>query len=224
MRSTCRSALLALVAVVALSAVVAASASAALPEFKPSTKQAFTSKMAGDPYIERGGYEKPLGECTGGKTVGEIVNATQVGKVVVTLTGCGSEIGNCNTSGKSSGEVVFNALKGELGVSGKTAVLGLEPEKAGGVVAEIYCGPYLRTVKGGLIGEITPIEQLTTTFKQVWEQSDSRQKYRSFEGSSTKKTRSLHLEMAIRGGGEFLESGLEAFAEPLTFEKEVEIT
>jgi hypothetical protein len=210
-----------LVAVLAMSAVSASAASAALPEFKPSTKQKFTSKISRFILETRNGEKQ---DCTSGKTAGEIVNATQVGKVVVTLTGCiVPGVAQCNTSGKSSGEVVTNALKGELGESGTTAVLGLEPEKAGEPVAVFECGirkPVELT--GGLIGKVEPIAKEQTIFKQVWEQAGGVQKYTSFEGSSTKTTRSLHLGYSI-SGKEAEGAGAEAFEE-LAFEKRVEVT
>jgi hypothetical protein len=218
MKAKGRTAVVALVTVFALSAVSVSAASAKLPEFS-STKQTFTSKMIGGILVEAKSAGYPL-DCEGGKTVGEIVNKTQVGKVVVTLTGCATGSEPCTTSGKSSGEVVTNALKGELGEASKTAVLGLEPEKAGEAI--LSCDIILNvTLKGGLIGRIEPIGKVETKFKQVWEQTGGEQAYKSFEGSSTKTIRSLHLEYSSNGKTA-VEAGLEG-VEELTFERGIEI-
>jgi hypothetical protein len=223
MKAKGRTALVALVTVFALSVVSVSAASERLPEFSSGTKQAFTSKIIGPITLEAKSGEIPL-DCAGGKTVGEIVNTTQVGKVVVTLTGCGygGPDGECTSSGKSSGEVVTSTLKGELGESGKTVVLGLEPEKAGAAVAVYTCGLLNVTVKGGLIGQIEPIGKVETKFKQVWEGAAGVQRYTSFEGSSTKTTRSLHLDYSVNGK-EAEEAAVNA-EEELTFENRIEIT
>jgi len=224
MKAKGRTVVVALVTVFALSVVSVSAASAtSLPEFKPSTKQAFTSKIS--PFFLETKRREEWLECTAGKTVGEIVNATQVGEVVVTLTGCRIPGLNttCHTSGKSSGEVVTNALKGELGETGTTVVLGLEPEKAGEAVAVYECSIDKITVKGGVIGKIEPIGKPETTFKQVWSQAGGEQTYKSFEGSSTKKVRSLHLEWAINSGT-VEEAGIKGIEELTFAPKEVEIT
>jgi hypothetical protein len=218
MKAKGRTVVVALVTVFAMSVVSVSAASATLPEFS-RTKQTFTSTIIGGVILEAKNAGYPL-DCEGGKTVGEIVNKTQVGKVVVTLTGCATGPEPCTTSGKSSGEVVTNTLKGELGEDSKTVVLGLEPEKAGEAI--LSCDVILNvTLKGGLIGKITPIGKNETTFKQVWEQTRGEQVYKSFEGSSTKSIRSLHLEYSSNGKTA-VEAGVEG-TEELTFKELVEI-
>jgi hypothetical protein len=176
--------LLALLAVLAMSAVVTSAASAAAPEFKPATKQAFTG-TSGALTIQNA-----LGStvtCSKQVSTGEITSATTVGGVVLTLTGCESpEQGGCkfNSEGaKNLGEIVTNALKGVLGTvktSEAASGVGLLLEPASGSVWAKIEGTCITdwTLKGNLAAEVTPIKTLSKTGKLVFAGKDGSQAIR----------------------------------------------
>ena len=107
-------------AMLALSGLAAASASAALPEFKPvPVKKKFTSSSGKS--LWRASSASDDMECTKSTTTGEITGASTIGKAVIKFTGCDFYQGakgpcavhSANTA--NSGEIVSDALKGELG-------------------------------------------------------------------------------------------------------------
>ena len=175
MRFKPRHVLLALVAVFAMSAVAASTASAAAPEFKPSTKQAFTGST-GTITFERSSYSPTV--CTKGTSTGEITGASTVGAVVLTLTGCESKEGpGCkfkSVGAKNNGEIVTSALVGELGevkTTEATTGVGLLLKPASGTEwakIEAPCIlPEWESMKGEVTAEVTPIKTLAKTVELV---------------------------------------------------------
>jgi hypothetical protein len=120
MQRRSRGVLLALVAVFAMSAVTAAAASATTPEFKPvPTKKKFTDTSGSVKFTFDGGGETMT--CEKSSAPGEITGAATVGGLVVKFTGCkttgaaGSGCAVKSTNTKTEGEILTNALTGELG-------------------------------------------------------------------------------------------------------------
>jgi len=164
-----------LVAVFAISAVVASAASAAAPEFKPSTKQAFTGS-SGTLTIETTSLERIT--CSKVTSTGEITGASTVGAVVLTLTECNDKEGagcKLKTEGAKEGEIVTNALVGTLGevkTTEATSGVGLLLEPASGKVWAKVEGPCIPIgsgyLEGSLAAEVTPIKTLAKTAKLVF--------------------------------------------------------
>jgi hypothetical protein len=104
-------------AVLAMSVLAVSAASAAtLPEFKPvPTKKKFTSTSGTVSWtMGVGGTERIT--CSKSTATGEITGTRTVGKLVIKFSGCISASGcTMNSAGGKGGEVVTNALKGELG-------------------------------------------------------------------------------------------------------------
>jgi hypothetical protein len=163
---------LAFIAVLALGAMVV-SAAQAEPEFKPSTKQAFTG-LSGASHLEN--TSGTTVECTHGKTTGEITGAHTVGTVVVKFTGCTAEKGKCSAKSKgapASNEIIVNTLNGELGTTKEaTSGVGLLLKPASGsTFVEIEASCTLispAAVTGDIVGEATPTSKLSTTGKVVF--------------------------------------------------------
>jgi hypothetical protein len=174
MRSKRTGVLLALVAVFAMSALTAAAASAAAPEFKPGTKQAFTG-TSGALKVEFASTADLT--CSKASSTGEITGTSTVGSLVLTLAGCESkESGGCKfqTAGaKNEGEIITNALAGELGEVNTTEAasgVGLLLKPASGTEwATIHgiCIPGWK-LEGSLAGEIATIKKMGKTDKLVF--------------------------------------------------------
>jgi hypothetical protein len=175
-RSVIRTALVGGLATVALSVVATSAASAAAPEFKPATKQAFTG-TSGVISIERASFS-PI-TCSKGASVGEITGASTVGGLVLTLTGCESkEKAGCefkSVGAKNNGEIVTKTLAGELGEVKTTQAatgVGLLLQPASGEEWAKIEGPCILAspakLTGTLAAEVTPIKTLAKTGKLVF--------------------------------------------------------
>jgi hypothetical protein len=174
MQFKARGVFLALVAVFAMSAVTASAASAAAPEFKPSTKQAFTG-TSGALAMETSASAIA---CAKGTSDGEITGASTVGSVVLTLSGCQAEEGGhlCyfeSEGAKNKGEIVTNALDGALGEvasSEATSGVGLLLKPASGKdLADIEGNCVVTSeLEGDVAAEVTPIKTSAKTLKLVF--------------------------------------------------------
>jgi hypothetical protein len=214
--------LLGLMAVFAIGAVASAPAYA-MPEFKPSTAQAFTGTQTGKGLLENSKSEKV--ECTGGGSPGQIVNATLVGQVVVKFTGCSSSGLACETSGASAKEIRTRTLKGELGetIKGTTtvAVEALEPE-SGSVEATFTCGGLVPiTVKGGVVCEVKPTGKLSLKGELICKGSKGTQEFTGYLGSENGIV--TVKELIEERNNATLKSSETATA-VITYTKEVEVT
>lgn len=219
-----RSVFLALVAVFAMSAVTAAAASALAPEFKPSTKQAFTGTAGAVTFSMTTGEAL---DCTSETSHGEVTGAKTVNSVVLTFTGCYVETSGgtrCSwgTPGDKTGEFVTKALKGELGEVAKTEAasgvgLLLKPESGTHDIGliEAPCLPetYL---EGDVVAEVTPTKTSAKTLKLVFVGKSGGQAIKFIMKGLEKY--SAHLEF----------EGVEAlsvdFTETFSFEKALEVT
>jgi hypothetical protein len=205
---------LALVAVVALSAFASASAFAA-PEFKGE------GAVAGTTFTSTSGAGKMEGtetiKCSASTSSGEITSATTVGKVVVTFTGCEDKGKKCkSSSGAAAGEIKTVSLKGELGeVASAEAASGvgelLTPESGSKYVSIESCTLFAVEVTGSVIGEVTPINTLSTEGKLIYTEASKKQTIKKFVGGSTH-------ELSAFGS-----SGLET-SNTVTFSKAIEVT
>jgi hypothetical protein len=228
MRLKARGVPLALVAVFAMSAVAASAASAAGPEFKPSTKQAFTG-TSGTLKIEAGSSEAFY--CSKGSSSGEITGASTVGSLVLTFTGCESkEKGGCkfkSSGAKNEGEIITTPLAGELGevkTTEATSGVGLLVKTASGTeelaLIEGHCLSSQWKLTGTVAAEVTPTKKLGKTVSLVFVGSKGHNKiWEIAVGGKHDKP-----ELKLRGGPEWGGVSFET-TETLTFKgNEVEIT
>jgi len=211
-----------LMAVFAMSAVAASVASAAAPEFKPSTKQAFTGAS------ETFSMYNDVGEgftCSKVTSTGEITGATTVGSLVLTFTGCEGMKGGGTTCkvksvGANAGEIITKPLKGELGevaTSEATSGVGLLIEPASGeALTTIAKGECYNegSIEGRIAAEVTPIKTLAKTGKLVFVGSSGSQKIKAITVKGVKEKPSLSFHSSIYSWGmtdtlEFMGNALE---------------
>lgn len=168
---------LGLVAVLALAAVSAASASASQPEFQTESGKFGVSFEGSD----EGGTLETVGErtvtCTGSTTSGgKIETSTTTEGSTITFTGCKASFGvSCKSAGQASGTIVTEKVKGTLVYgkhsTGQVPSVLLEPEE-GEIFAVFTCAFTKSTVKGKVLGAITPVggefsTSSTLTFTQT---------------------------------------------------------
>ena len=136
----------------------------------------------------------PAVECESEHATGEAAGSDQVTNVSVRFKGCVAFGSPATTEGLAAGEIQVNPLKGRLGYINKaTHEVGvlLEPVTSGGVFAEFLSvegevlqrvgegnategsfyeetGPGEPTGHDGIISPITPVNQMTHTFTQVY--------------------------------------------------------
>jgi hypothetical protein len=161
---------LALALVCAISAGAASTASAADPEFGGSVKQTFKGTSG------TGTIASTVGEitCSSDSSTGEVTGTSQIGKVVVTFSGCvakeGEKACTAKSAGGATGKIVTKTLMGELGLVSKSeapsgAGLLVLPETAK-VLATIEAAclaPALSSLEGSVVGEASPVGGLSTT-------------------------------------------------------------
>jgi hypothetical protein len=210
-----------------MSAVVTAAASAAAPEFKPATKQAFTGST-GTLTIETGTGKTIT--CSKGTSSGEITGASTVGGLVLTLTGCATTEGSgCkfhSENAKNAGEIITNALVGTLGEV-KTAEaasgVGLLLEPASGKVLTTIQGPCLlgtSRLEGSVAAEVASIKTLAKTAKLAFVGKTGKQHIKFITIKGVEKKSGLKFE-----GGSLVGEISWDTTETLTFNgNEVEIT
>jgi len=169
MRSICRTALVALLAVLALGAVASASASAALPEFVlKGTGSGFVYRESPLPVI----FQQQNGsgggvECHGGVTgSGKFISKTEVSYGHMTFTKCRIEGSHaCKSAGAKAEEIVTGALKGRLGYlnkAEKSVGLTIEPElKTVHLLFEAECETYGKIA----VGESPSAKEFCEKFK-----------------------------------------------------------
>jgi hypothetical protein len=192
-----------LLATFAIGAALAASASAALPEFSGPFPKPFTSTSSKST-LETVGKTKVT--CTADTNTGEVTGPSG-GVVTVRFTGCAVKSFPCNSPGGAAGEIVTHPLTATLGyVSREPKEVGLDlANPAGALIAEFQCVNILASVKGSVIGLITPINKLLAPpkhFTLKFMQKKGIQKIINFAGGPPD-----FLETSINGGP-FEQSGL----------------
>ena len=227
MRLPYRGVLLTVISVLAMSVVTAASASAALPEFKPAVKDLLESSGGSVTWT----YATSEITCKNSSSVGtgEVTGARALDKLVVKLTECES-IGalgkgsDCavKSAGAKEGEIVTNALKGELGTVKTTEApsgvgLLLEPEtgKVWTQLVENACTLGTK-VEGTLAAEVATTGKLQTTNTLVFGTTTGKQSIKEIKLDSGEV---VSPKLSIYGIGLTLGSSF-----GLTFEKAMEVS
>jgi len=180
MRSTFKSALVALIAVLALGAVVCASAFAADPEFTGGFPNTFKGEMGGTTFL----IEGIDWSARAGSISGTLTGAKEVSGVSIVFTGIE---GTNKTYGCENGEddLTLTSLHGRIGYiskESKTVGLLLSPT-SGSVVADCH-GSFFGTqeIVGSIIGGITPVNRETKTFALAYNTLGGKQELTHFEG------------------------------------------
>jgi hypothetical protein len=157
------------VAMLSLVVGVASAAAAGSPE-----AVAESGGIAGTTFTGTGGASKlettggSTVDCTGKKSAGTFASATMLNNVVLRCTGASTEIGPfkapCKSATGAAGEIITNALTGELSyllANSSRAALDLKPESTGGDIVTFSCTllgqTVTLTVRGSMIGELTPV-------------------------------------------------------------------
>lgn len=136
--------------------------------------------------------------CGGLSGSGEYLGTTAIAGLTLTLTGCQLGESSCSSAGASSGEIVTKTLTGTLGWREKEANavgLGLSPASEGGALIEAVCGSYTVLVSGGVVGYITPVNSMSSTFTLKYKASKGKQSPEGFQGEPAEV-----LSMAVSGG------------------------
>ena len=168
-----RLAALIFLAALAISFMATAVASAAAPEFKPATKQAFTGE-SGTGSLETSSTTAIT--CTRDTITGEVTGAKTIGSVIVTFHGCQStEKSGCSLHStglptlpvSEGGLIVTHILKGELGTTAESATgvgLLLVPANGGREFVTLEGTCLLLSpapIEGTVVGEATPTEDVS---------------------------------------------------------------
>jgi hypothetical protein len=213
--------LVALVAVSAMSAVVVASASAIRPEFNFSGDRLpvkFSTSSGASTLETTNGHKV---SCTSASSSGEITSLNTTNNSAVAFKGCTMKVigltVNCQ-SGATVGEIVTEKLKSELGYVKSTKIVdSLLQSSTAADFSKFKCGGLPEfTVKGAVIGVISPINKRASTFTLAYEQSAGKQKYTEQEGLAEKQLLTTTIS------GEVFESGI-AETTTVTFAEEVAI-
>lgn len=179
------------ISVVLASVVFVSSALAALPEFETSSfPVTFTSTSVLPLEPELNGMV--LGilvkvVCKMDTSDGEIPSPTTQRNIKAKYTECRSNGSACTTSGQAVGTIVSGSLAGTLGyISKVTKTVGIElkPE-AGTEFAKFTCsGLPGAVVTGCLIGELTPVNKMATSYLALFEAVGETQVPSKLEGGA----------------------------------------
>lgn len=208
------------------------SSSGTMPEFKPApTKTKFTSSSGKS--VWRIPDEPITMTCSNSTTSGEITGASTLGKAVIKFTGCDLEQGTngpCpmhSTNTTKAGEIVTEAVKGELGSVKKTLASSevgilLKPESTHEffIMASTTepCTLPEQAFEGSIAGEVVTVgkKQLTNEFAFAPVSPTGKQKVSEITvKSGTVKPKLLNwgaAEMTIE------------WADATTFEEALEVT
>ena len=174
--SPIRATLAALFAVLALGALTSAEA-AALPRFAPGLKGlTFTGSAKKALFYKKGSgsfFYEPA------NITGEVAGETTLGNIAITFLK--GSIYGCPAKGKET-EMLWKGVKGTLGyINALSREVGLLLEPAKQPFAECAFGG---SIRGSVIGQITPINTLTKKFTLTFRQKEGEQNIRKFEGGA----------------------------------------
>jgi hypothetical protein len=154
--------------------------------------------------------------CTSSVGAGVVTTSTLFSSIGIVYSGCEVDgISACTSPGASSGEVTTKTLHGALRyISAPSKTVGLEiSPTTGTLVSEFSClgGLVKGKLEGCVIGQVTPINTVTTTLEVTFNSRSDIQEYTKTEGGPT-------CELAAFGGKVAYSN-----VEVLTFAKSIEI-
>jgi hypothetical protein len=135
--------------------------------------------------------DKHLISCSGETGTGEYSGPKTIAGVSITLTGCRLDgMGSCQSPEANAGEVVVNALRGELGVIATSPVepsrnkIGIDLQPASGnILAAFACAGTPALVTGSVIGEVPRNAMKLSTTLKFAASTKGIQKPTGFEGA-----------------------------------------
>jgi hypothetical protein len=217
--------LAALAAMLAVGAIGSASASAAQPEFTGSFPNKFEAGK-GSVWLETEGKSQLI-RCQKSAISGEIT-ASNTASAKGTFSECTLSGEVCTTEGAGAGDILTKTLPVKLVyLSKEHKEVGLDfnwvepklPASPQLTFATFACGGIQHfTIKGQLIGKITPVNTKATKFSLIYRQSNGIQEIRKSEGSFDPE----YLTSSINGG-EALGIGVEMTEVSLQTAHETEI-
>lgn len=122
--------------------------------------------------------------CTKASASGEYTGIRLVTEVTLTLTGCALSGAKCTSQGAKEGEIVSGLLEGTLGWQERETdkvALDLAPADEAEYLIEATCGATALKVGGSVIGAITTVNKMETSFKVKFKQADGEQDIEHFE-------------------------------------------
>jgi hypothetical protein len=147
--------------------------------------------------------------CKAFKDEGRVTAVKAETKVISIFTGCVSLGKKCTTTGQTAGTIKTNSLEGGLGyIEAASHTVGVDLKaEGGGELAAFNCEGLEIKVNGSVIGQLTPINTMSTSSVTAFTVNGSGlQTYKNLEGAPEDV-----LESTINGGGPF-ESGQQATA------------
>jgi hypothetical protein len=146
----------------------------------PGVKPSFTSKE-GKSTIETVGKGKIT--CTSDTDAGQYTGATTDSEII-RFSGCKDGSLTCTSPGAVAGEIVTSVLASELGLIKPPNDAGVSLAALGGPFAEFECGGLVVVISGSVIANATPINKMTSTFKESFTSAHGLQKPESFDGQA----------------------------------------
>jgi hypothetical protein len=172
-------------------------------EFEPGAiKNKFTG-AGGEATLETVHAVKVI--CNAEASAGEFTSDSTVGNIEVTFTGCTSNGFSCSTAGSGAGEVVTNALAGDLVWEkfGKDAAIDLFPASTE-LFVEFNCGPANAKVKGSVMAKL-PVNKMETKVEQKFSAKKGKQKPEYYYNAADEKIKDVLISKI--GGTEFEQAG-----------------
>jgi hypothetical protein len=220
-------AVLAVLAVLAAMPVAGAAAAPAKPRFEFAAVKKHVTSEGGASILETVSGTKVMCKNVSDKGTIPANGANAVHEATVTFTGCEADGFKCETVGGPTGEIQTNLLKGQLGYLGavESGKVGVDlVAETGELLAEIECAAGFVKVKlrGGIIGEIAPINVASKEFSLTFAQASGKQEWSKifleepFESGKYKEVSSVP-EVSVDGFA-FKDAGLESLDEIATEE------
>jgi hypothetical protein len=216
------------ITMVAASVAAAPVASAALPEFDPAVKNTFTTTGT-ETVLRAPEVAETVVRCRSNTSAGEIINAMEIGNMVIHFQSCvssGSGGSKCTVKsvGAGEGEIATGTLRGQLGVilpkpaTGSNVGLLLLPSsgRTWFILAPNGCTEESQvTGSSGVAGVVEPIGSLQKTSKLVIHETAGNQDIELIDLLGGRRTTAL---LAF-GSLATLET-----TESFTYEKSVEVS
>jgi len=126
-------------------------------------------------------------KCTGNSVTGEYTGPQSIAMSIVLTECAGSGLlsGKCETEGAAFGEIRTNPLAGQMGVikAGLTPTIGWELKPAvGSTLAGVKCGASELALTGSVIGTVTAVDKMATSFAIKFKATAGKQSPEKFEG------------------------------------------
>ncbi len=115
---------------------------------------------------------------------GEYLGTKEIASFTIKLTGCEFEGAKCSSTGAGAGEVVTSPLDGALGwIEREDDEVGvaLSPASEGNMI-EAMCGSTALTVRGAVIAEISPVDNMSASLKVKMTETKGEQEPEHFDG------------------------------------------